>query len=541
MLGALGASHLDSMMPNRKPLIALVGRPNVGKSTLFNRLMGSRKAIVEDEPGVTRDRQYGDAEMLTREVVLVDTGGFDPLDDEGMLPLMREQARIAIDQADAIIWLTSVREDVTPADQEVGAVLRESDKPVFCAVNKCDSRGLETEALSFYSLGVDHVYPIAAEHNRGVLDLIEAVIDALVERDAFAPIDNAEPSKDPEEIAELKSQRGGYVEQVRVSVVGRPNVGKSTLINTLLGAERLLASDVPGTTRDAIDVDFTWQGESFTLIDTAGMRRPSRIRQSVEQYSVSRTVRSIERSHVAILVLDATRTLADQDARIANLVERRGRACCVVVNKWDLVEKDGKTMRAYELDLAEQMPFLAQAPKLFISAKTGRRVDKVMGVVMQAFRAFDARIGTSRVNRWLENTTAFRQPPVYKGKRLKIYFASQTSTRPPRIRLQVNSDKAVSEHYQRFLVGRLRQEFGLYGTPIRLDFVKKQARRSRSVTIDGPAPPHMMMVDLDELDEQELLGLDQAHHAEDSSENLSSDDMSLVNDDDWSISLPSDE
>lgn len=520
-------------MPNRKPLIALVGRPNVGKSTLFNRLMGTRKAIVEDEPGVTRDRQYGETEIQTHPVRLVDTGGFDPLDDEGMLPLMREQARIAIEEADAVIWLTSVRDDVTPADQEVGAVLRQTNKPVFCAVNKCDSNALETDALGFYMLGVERVFPIAAEHNRGVLDLLEAVIESLMARDAFASVEEEEPQVSAEELAELQSQRGGFVQQVRISVVGRPNVGKSTLINSLLGSERLLASDVPGTTRDAIDVDFVWNDDHFTLIDTAGLRRPSRVRESVEQYSVSRTVRSIERSHVAILVLDATRSLADQDARIANLVERRGRACCVVVNKWDLVEKDGKTMQAYELDLAEQMPFLAHAPKLFISAKTGRRVDRVMDVVMRAFHAFDARIGTSRLNRWLEETTAFRQPPVYKGKRLKIYFASQTSTRPPRIRLQVNSDRAVSDHYQRFLVGRLRNEFDLQGTPVRLEFVKKQARRSRAAHVDGPAPQHVAVIDLDDMDDATLAAMNTPE--------VNADDFDIDGEDDWSLPVSLDD
>ncbi len=487
-------------MRSRLPLVAIVGRPNVGKSTLFNRLVGSRKAIVEDQPGVTRDRQYGEAEIAGRQVRLVDTGGFDPMETEGMLALMRDQARVAINEADAILWLTSVRDDVTPADIEVGAVLRQSDKPVFCAVNKCDAPSLENDALSFYSLGVEQVFPIAAEHNRGLLDLLEAIVERLEHVGAFDLPEGAldEEPMDPEELAALKQQRGGYVEQVRISVVGRPNVGKSTLINALLGTDRLLASDVPGTTRDAIDVDFTWGGKTYTLIDTAGLRRPSRVRESVEQYSVSRTVRSIERSHVAVLVLDATRTLADQDARIANLVERRGRACCVVINKWDIVEKDGKTAQAYALDLAEQMPFLAHAPKLFISAKTGRRVHKVIDLIDETFKAFDARLGTSRLNRWLEETTNWRQPPVYKGKRLKLYFASQTATRPPRIRIQVNSDKAVSAHYQRFLLGRLRAAFDLDGTPIRLDFVKKQARRARSAKIDPSERPDFVgFVDLD--------------------------------------------
>ena len=497
-------------MAPRTPLVAIVGRPNVGKSTLFNRLMGERRAIVEDTPGVTRDRQYGEAEVQTRLLQIVDTGGFDPLETEGMLPMMRRQATIAIEEADAIIWMTSVRDDVTPADEEIGAVLRRTSKPVFCAVNKCDADRLEDEAVSFYALGVDRIFPIAAEHNRGVLDLMETVLEALDELNAFEgeEIDDGIEPIDPEELAELQAQRGGHVERVRICVVGRPNVGKSTLINALVGQERLLATNVPGTTRDAIDVDFVNEGQGYTLIDTAGLRRPARVTEDIEQYSVSRTVRALERSHVAVLVLDATRSLADQDARISALIERRGRACCIVINKWDLVEKDGKTMQAYELDLAEQMPYLAHAPKLFISALTGRRVHKVIQMINQTFDAFNTQIGTSKLNRWLEEVTAWRQPPVYRGKRLKLYFGSQVSTRPPRIRIQVNTEKAVSAHYKRFLLSRLREAFDLQGTPIRLDFIKKQARRARTAFYDASERPEMpSMYDLDEMTEEEIEGL----------------------------------
>ena len=370
----------------------------MGKFIFFNRLIGERRAIVEDTPGVTRDRQYGEAEVIGRFIQIIDTGGFDPLETEGMLPMMRRQAKIAIQEADAIIWMTSVREDVTHADEEIGRVLRRTSKPVFCAVNKCDSTILEGEAVSFYSLGVDQVFPVAAEHNRGVLDLMEAVIEALDELKAFEgeDIDDGVEPIHPDELAALKAQRGGHVERVRICVVGRPNVGKSTLINALVGKERLLATNVPGTTRDSIDVDFVNEGQGYTLIDTAGLRRPARIKENIEQYSASRTVRALERSHVAVLVLDATQSLADQDARISALVERRGRACCIVINKWDLVEKDGKTMQAYETDLAEQMPYLAHAPRIFISALTGRRVHRVINLVNETFDAFNAQLGTSR-------------------------------------------------------------------------------------------------------------------------------------------------
>ncbi len=526
-------------MPIRKPLVAIVGRPNVGKSTLFNRLMGERRAIVEDTPGVTRDRQYGEAELLGRFIQLIDTGGFDPLETEGMLPMMRRQAQIAIEEADAIIWMTSVRDDVTPADEEIGRVLRRSPKPVFCAVNKCDADGLEAEAVSFYSLGVDHVFPIAAEHNRGVLDLMEEIVATLDKLKAFEgeEIDDGTETIEAEELEALKAQRGGHVERVRICVVGRPNVGKSTLINALVGHERLLATNIPGTTRDAIDVDFAHEGQGYTLIDTAGLRRPSRVTESVEQYSVSRTVRALERSHIAVLVLDATQSLSDQDARISSLIERRGRACCIVVNKWDLVEKDDKTMQAYEADLAEQMPYMAHAPILFISALTGRRVHKVIQLVNRTFDAFNTQIGTSRLNRWLEDVVAWRQPPVYRGKRLKLYFASQVSTRPPKLRIQVNTDKAVSAHYKRFLLGRLREEFDLDGTPVRLEFIKKQARRARTAFYDPAERPEMpTMFDLDAMSDDEIDGVGWDDETLDSAQGAidSWDSMDLDGDDDYS-------
>ncbi|MEY3015654.1 MAG: ribosome biosis GTPase Der [Pseudomonadota bacterium] len=480
----------------RKPLVAVVGRPNVGKSTLFNRLTGSRKAIVEDIPGVTRDRHYGEFELIDRQVRLVDTGGFVPGEDDLMLAAIRDSAARGIAEADAVLWLTNVRDDVTGADEEVGALLRRTDKPVIVLVNKCDSDRLDTDAMAHYSLGFEYLFPISAEHGRGLGDAMDALYAQLIDRGAFEGEDETaeEVELTDEERLALKQQRGGLVERVRISVIGRPNVGKSTLINALLGEDRMLATEVAGTTRDAIDVELEWQGTRYTLVDTAGMRRRSRVVEKVEAHSVGRTVGAIERCHVAILVLDASEPLADQDARIASLVDRRNRACCIVVNKWDAIEKDTHTMRAYEKDLAERLPFLAHAPRIFISAKTGKRVEQVMETALAAFQAFNRIIATSALNRWLEHVQRIKQPPVYKNKRLKLYFAAQTATRPPRIEIQVNAP-TVMPSYERFLLNQFRDYFDLGGTPLRLSFVRRRERRATDADV-GERPQMVQVIDL---------------------------------------------
>lgn len=480
----------------RKPLVAVVGRPNVGKSTLFNRLTQSRRAITHDMPGVTRDRQYGEFELIDRQVQLVDTGGFVPGEDDLMLAAIRDSAARGIAEADAVLWLTSVRDDVTGADEEVGALLRRTDKPVIVLVNKCDSDRLDTEAMAHYSLGFEFLFPVSAEHGRGLGEALDTLYEQLIARGAFEGEDDTAEDVllTDDERLELKQQRGGLVERIRIAVVGRPNVGKSTLINALLGESRLLATEIAGTTRDAIDVDLEFEGTTYTLVDTAGMRRRSRVVEKVEAHSVGRTVGAIERCHVAMLVLDATESLADQDARIANLVERRNRACCIIVNKWDALEKDTHTMKAYEKDLAERLPFLGAAPKVFISAKTGQRVSQVMGTALAAYQAFNRIVATSALNRWLADVQKIRQPPVYKNKRLKLYFAAQTATRPPRIEIQVNAP-TVMPSYQRFLLNQLRDRFDLGGTPIRMTFVRRRERRA-SMTDAGLRPEMVQVVDL---------------------------------------------
>lgn len=469
------------------PLIAIVGRPNVGKSTLFNRLLGHRTAIVHDLPGVTRDRHYGTCTLMNHTIRLVDTGGFAPGESEGMLPLMREQAQIAIDEADAILFLCNARDGVTAADEEIADVLRRTEKPVFCAANKCDSDRLDLEAMALYSLGFDEIYPVAAEHNRGVIDLVEAIVAVLEERGAFE-------GEEPEPEAPLEPTekvRGGVVERVRVAFVGRPNVGKSTLVNKLLGHERVICADVPGTTRDAIDIDFTWKDEAFTLVDTAGLRRKRNVEEAIEQYSVSQAVRAIERCHVAVLVLDATKPLADQDSKIAALILDRSRACVVAVNKWDLVDKTTMTMKGYELALADWMPFLSHVPSVFISAKSGQRVENLFEKVREVYACFNRRIGTGELNRWLNALQDSHQAPTYRSKSLRMYYAAQVGVRPPQFVIQVNTLGAISPAYERFLMGQMRQQWDLLGTPLKLRLKKKAARRARIGGIGAGQSPEL--------------------------------------------------
>jgi GTP-binding protein len=462
-----------------EPLIAIVGRPNVGKSTLFNRLIGKRTAIVHDLPGVTRDRHYGTAEMQGHQVRLVDTGGFAPGEEEGMLPLMREQATMAIQEADAIVFLCNARDGATPADEEIARILRRTDKPVFCAANKCDSPGIEIEAMALYSLGFDTVYPIAAAHNVGTLDLVEAMISTLEANGAFHLDDDDDGA--PEDPAVKEGPvRGGRVDRVRVCFVGRPNVGKSTLVNRLLGSERVICADQPGTTRDAIDIDFTYQDEAFTLVDTAGLRRKRSITEQIEQYSVSQAVRAIERCHVAVLVLDATQSLADQDAKIAALIEDRGRACVIAINKWDLVEKETMTSKGYEIDMVDRMPYLTHVPHVFISGLTGQRVERLFDVVRKVYANFNRRVGTGELNRWIERQQISHQPPTYRGKRLRIYYAAQVGVRPPQFVMQVNTLGAISPGYEKFLMSKMREQWELEGSPIKLRLKQKAARRART-------------------------------------------------------------
>ena len=454
------------------PLVAIVGRPNVGKSTLFNRMLGFRSAIVFDTPGVTRDRHYGECELNGHAVRLIDTGGFAPGETEGMLPLMREQAQMAIDEADAIIFLTDARVGPTAAEEEIAEVLRRSQKPVLLAANKVDAQSIEVEAMAMYSLGLDEVLPISCEHNRGILDLVDRLVEELEAAGHF------ENELTPEERRpDRPVVRGGHVDRIRVCFVGKPNVGKSTMINQLLGSERVITADVPGTTRDAIDVDFVWNDEDFTLVDTAGLRRKRAVNDAIERYSVSQSVRAIERCHVAVLVLDATQSLSDQDSKIAALILDRGRACVVAVNKWDAIEKDTNTVKSYERDLETQMPFLNHAPKVTVSAKTGLRVDKLFAQVRTTYDNFNRRVPTSQFNKWLFGLQERMQPPTFRGKKLRMYYGAQLAVRPPHFVIQCNTLGAISPSYEKFLIGQIREQWDFLGAPVRLSLKKKQARR----------------------------------------------------------------
>ncbi|MBM4342391.1 MAG: ribosome biogenesis GTPase Der [Deltaproteobacteria bacterium] len=475
-------STLPSTTPAwRPPMVAIVGRPNVGKSTLFNRLVGHRSAITFDTPGVTRDRHDAECELHLHRVRLVDTGGFEPSETEGMLPLMRRQAQLAVQQADAIVFLVCAREGLLPADEAIAHELRRSKKPVFVAANKVDTPQLEADAMAFYALGVQTVFGVSAEHNRGILDLVDAVVGALEDRGHFEGEPDADaqgPSGDP--------VRGGVVDRVRVCFVGRPNVGKSTLVNRLLGHERVITADQPGTTRDAIDIDFQWRDRAFTLVDTAGLRRKRAVHEAVEAYSVSQAVRAMERSHVAVLVLDATQPLSDQDSKIAALVQARGRACVVAINKWDAIEKDTHSTKAFEAALERHLPFLEYVPRVFISARTGQRVERLFEVVHATFDNFNRRVPTWQFNRWLMALQQRVQAPTHRGRKLKMSYGAQLSVRPPKFVIIVNQLHATKASYQRFLTAQIREAWEFDGSPIRLEFKKKQSKRKRTAQAAEP-------------------------------------------------------
>ena len=503
------------------PVVAIVGRPNVGKSTVFNRLFGRRRAIVFDEPGVTRDRQYGDVELLGRRVRLCDTGGFLPEESEGVFALLKDQARIAVAEADVLVFVVDGRDGPTPADSEVADVLRRSRKPVVLAVNKVDADSVLPDAMSCYALGFDKVCFVAAEHGRGFEELREEIVgllpastgqDADLPADAGAvedgsdvqefdrdPQDTPDPAvptgragadmadPDGEPLLPAKPPRGGVVDRVRVCIVGRPNVGKSTLVNKVLGQPRVVTADQPGTTRDAIDIDFDVAGRPYTMVDTAGLRRKRSVDTAVERYSVSQAVRAIERCHVAVLVLDATQDIADQDAKIARLVEDRRRACVVAITKWDAVDGDVKKPTSFDRGLDEALPFLTHTHRVYLSGRTGQRVHKLMDAVQATFEAFDRRISTSAFNKWLQALQLEHPPPMMRGKRMRIYYAAQVAMRPPVFALVTNVSDAPPQAYERFVIGRMRETWDLLGTPIRLHWKKKPNKRSTQALERLPA------------------------------------------------------
>ena len=430
-----------------KPIVAIVGRPNVGKSTLFNKLTGQRLAIVEDTPGVTRDRIFCDCEWCGHKFLLVDTGGIEPNIDDGLLAHMREQAQIAIDSADCIIMVGEIGAGVTAQDQDIAGMLMRSGKPVVLAVNKCDKVGEPPmELYDFYSLGIGDIVPISSVHGHGTGDLL----DTVCENPHFD--DNDEEEED----------------RIPVAVIGRPNVGKSSLINHILGENRLIVANEAGTTRDAIDTMVENQYGKFIFTDTAGLRKRGKVESGVERYSVLRSLAAVERSRVCVIMIDATVGFTEQDSKVAGYAHDQGKACIIAVNKWDAVEKDSYTMDKMRKQLEEDFSFMSYAPILFISAKTGQRLDKLFETIQYVDVQNGTRIPTGALNEMLARSTARVQPPSDKGKRLKIFYITQSSTRPPTFVAFVNQKALFHFSYQRYIENQIRENFGLTGTPMRL-------------------------------------------------------------------------
>ena len=430
-----------------KPIVAIVGRPNVGKSTLFNKLTGQRLAIVEDTPGVTRDRIFCDCEWCGHKFLLVDTGGIEPNIDDGLLAHMREQAQIAIDSADCIIMVGEIGAGVTAQDQDIAGMLMRSGKPVVLAVNKCDKVGEPPmELYDFYSLGIGDIVPISSVHGHGTGDLLDTVCENL----HFD--DNDEEEED----------------RIPVAVIGRPNVGKSSLINHILGENRLIVANEAGTTRDAIDTMVENQYGKFIFTDTAGLRKRGKVESGVERYSVLRSLAAVERSRVCVITIDATVGFTEQDSKVAGYAHDQGKACIIAVNKWDAVEKDSYTMDKMRKQLEEDFSFMSYAPILFISAKTGQRLDKLFETIQYVDVQNGTRIPTGALNEMLARSTARVQPPSDKGKRLKIFYITQSSTRPPTFVAFVNQKALFHFSYQRYIENQIRENFGLTGTPMRL-------------------------------------------------------------------------
>lgn len=442
------------------PVLAIVGRPNVGKSTLFNRLTASRRAIVEDMPGVTRDRQYGEAEFFGRRFTVIDTGGFEAETEDQLLVVMRQQAEIAMHEADVVLLLFDGKSGMVPGDGDIAELLKRVGKPVFFAVNKIDGDRHEANAAEFWELGMHDLYSVSAQHSRGVYDLMEAIIDS------FGP----EQAEDPEIVAATK-----------VAVIGKPNAGKSTLLNRLLGEERLLVSNIPGTTRDSIDNWLTHpddEDKKYLFIDTAGVRRRKWIDSVVEKISIVRTFKSIDRADCCLLLIDATEGVTDQDAKVANFIEQKGKSAVILLNKWDAVgDKDDRTLGQFVQELRAKIPLARYCPIVSISALTGQRVHRLFELIDASVAAYQRRVPTSKLNQFFEEVLAQHQPPIYKGRRLKIYYATQVRAEPPMFALWVNNPDALAESYHRYLLNRMRETFDFEGTPVKLIAKQKNPKR----------------------------------------------------------------
>lgn len=429
-----------------KPIVAIVGRPNVGKSTLFNVIAGDSIAIVKDTPGVTRDRIYADCSWLNYNFTLIDTGGIEPDSSDVILSQMRDQAQIAIDTADVIIFLVDVRQGLTDADGKVADMLRRSQKPVVLCVNKVDSfKKMEADVYEFYNLGIGDPIPVSASNHQGVGDLLEAVSDHF-KKDGSESDDDDRP---------------------RIAIVGRPNVGKSSIVNRLVGEKRVIVSDIAGTTRDAIDTPLKRNGREYILIDTAGLRRRSKIHEDLERYSIIRTVTAVERADVVVMVIDAAEGVAEQDAKIAGIAHERGKGVIIAVNKWDAVEKDDKTIYKMTEKIKQTLAYMPYAEFVFISAKTGQRLDKLFELIDMIIENQSMRIATGVLNEILAEAVAMQQPPSDKGRRLKIFYMTQISVKPPTFVVFVNDKKLMHYSYTRYIENQIRNAFGFRGTPLR--------------------------------------------------------------------------
>ena len=431
-----------------KPLVAIVGRPNVGKSTLFNRLLGHRRAIVDDTPGVTRDRNYANITRFDKPFILIDTGGFEPVTEDRLLQQMREQSRLAIEEADVIIFMMDARTGLTPADIEVAEMLRRVKKPIFYVVNKVDGEKLENESAEFYSLGIGELYTISAEHNRGVIDLVENILEVF-------------PPAIDDEVAENIT---------RIAVVGRPNVGKSSLVNRLLGFERVVANPTAGTTRDSVDTPFTCNKKPYVLIDTAGIRRKGKTTEKLEKYGVCDALRSIERADVVLMVINAEDGVTEQDERIAGYIHEAGKGCVFVINKWDLLEKDNATLGIYIAKIRDGFKYLAYAPIVCVSAKTGQRAGKIIATVDEVMEQYCRRVSTSELVHVFTDAIESHHAPLSHGRRVKFYFATQVATRPPAFVIFTNQPENIHYSYERYLINKFREAFGFDGVPLRLMF-----------------------------------------------------------------------
>lgn len=435
-----------------KPIVAIVGRPNVGKSTLFNKLAGKRIAIVQDTPGVTRDRIYAEAEWLNHNFTIIDTGGIEPTNEDIIMSQMRRQANIAIETADVIVFIVDGKAGLHPSDHEVAQMLRKSKKPIVLVVNKVDRIEQEDNAYEFYNLGIGNPVTISASQGLGLGDMLDEVVKHFNYNDA---------SEEEEE-------------DIKIAMIGKPNVGKSSLINKIIGEDRNIVSNIPGTTRDAIDSKVETNEGKFTLIDTAGLRRKSKVKEEIERYSVVRTLTAIERADVCILMIDATDGLSDQDEKIVGYAHELNKAIMVIVNKWDLIEKDDKTMKEFQNNIAKGLSFMNYAPYLFISAKTGQRVNKVLQMAKECYDSYSKRVATGVLNDVISRAVLMKEPPIVALRRLKIFYATQVGTKPPTFIFFVNDPNLLHFSYERYLENQLRENFEFKGTGIKLIFRQRK-------------------------------------------------------------------